>query len=112
MRNRKNEKREQRQRNHDRRSKERGSLPPAGASTALSGNYKRIDLHGKHAEAAEKIIDRAMTETEPGYDGVCFIHGHHGGNTLKNLIPPIAKRWGKRVMQGTTNPGETIVFLD
>ena len=112
MRNKKKEKREQQKRNHDRRSKERDSLPPGSANTAPSGNFKRIDLHGKNAQDAEKIIDRAMTETEPGYDGVHFIHGYRRGNTLKNLIPPIAKRWGKRVMQGTTNPGETIVLLN
>ena len=62
------------------------------------GNIKVVDLHGLTREEAHAEIIYHLNSIDTNYDGIEFIHGYHGGNTLKNLVrndinhPIIAKK--------------------
>lgn len=45
-----------------------------------------VDLHGKNCYQAKIAIDAALRRAGRGVYRLRLIHGHHGGEVLKNMI--------------------------
>jgi hypothetical protein len=100
-------------RNRDRRkkrvAKEKGRHQTQGLP---AGPILRCDLHGATATEAEaRVLEvlGAARQHQPRPSHVEFIHGHHGGTTLRNVVEAVAGRLGKAWMRHPTNDGATLV---
>lgn len=51
----------------------------------LYKNCVKVDLHGLTKEEARAEIFHTLNSVD-NVDGVVFVHGYHGGRTLKDLV--------------------------
>lgn len=78
----------------------------------MSEPFVELDLHRMHQSQAIREIDRALLRADNATYQIRLVHGYHGGDALKAMIPKMYRDHPKvkRIQKGD-NPGVTILVL-
>lgn len=52
----------------------------------MNGGIIELDLHGRRAEEAKRLIDAQLDRAGRNVYRIRLIHGFHGGTGIKNMI--------------------------
>ncbi|MCB6609906.1 Smr/MutS family protein [[Clostridium] symbiosum] len=52
----------------------------------MNGGIIELDLHGRRAEEAKRLIDAELDRAGRNVYRIRLIHGFHGGTGIKNMI--------------------------
>lgn len=78
----------------------------------MSEPFVELDLHRMHQSQAIREIDRALLRADGATYQLRLVHGYHGGDTLKTMIPKMYRDHPKvKRIQNGDNPGVTILIL-